>query len=183
MANQDSAVLAHVAANLKRLRNTAGMSQTALAELAGTSRRTIIKLEAGEANIGLSGLDAIAHALDVTFTDLVASPAASRTEINELAWRGAGPDSSAVLRGSAPATSEVQLWNWSLGSGERYDAQPDPAGWHEIIVVTEGRLRLIHETGHTDLEAGQHAIYPSSQRYSYVNDGPAPARFIRIVAS
>lgn len=178
-----SDVLAHVGVNLRRHRGAAGLSQAALAERSGISRRTIIKLEAGEANISLSGLDRLAEALGVTFVDLVAPPAASHTDLDEVAWRGTGAGSVGILRASVPARQEAQLWGWTLGPGDRYDAQPDPDGWHEMVLVTEGSLRIEREDGHVDLEAGEHGVYSSAQHYSYVNTGAATARFARVVVS
>ena len=176
-------VLVHVGENLRRLRQAAGLSQTALAEASGISRRTIINLEAGEANISLSGLDRLAEALGAGFVDLVAAPAASTRDIGAVAWRGSAPESEAVLLGSAPARSEVQLWSWALGPGERYDAEPDPAGWHEMVVVAEGRLRIDRDQGPVTLGPGGHAVYSSSQTYAYVNAHDGVTRFIRTVVS
>ena len=176
-------VLAHVGANVRRLRVAADLSQAALATDAGVSRRTIINLEAGEANVGLSALDDIAAALGATFVDLVAAPSAPRDAIDEVAWRGESADSVGTLLGSAPATREAQLWTWTLGAGERYDADPDPAGWQEMILVTAGALRVERQDGTTTLTAGRHAIYSSAQTYAYVNDGAEPVRFVRVVVS
>jgi len=138
MPDHGSDVLAHVAGNLRRLRQERGLSQATLAERSGISRRTIINLEAGEANISLSGL---------------------------------------------PARTDAQLWTWALAAGDRYDAEPDPAGWHEIVFVTAGRLRIEREDGVSELGADEHAIYPSAQRYSYVPVGAETARFVRLVVS
>jgi transcriptional regulator with XRE-family HTH domain len=177
----DLGVLAHVGGNLRRLRAASGLSQAALAERSGISRRTIIKLEAGDANISLSGLDRLADALNATFVDLVAAPAAPRGRIDEVAWRGEGGESVAVLLASAPASTEAQLWTWTLSPGERYDAEPDPAGWHEMILVTDGGIRIEREDGHVDLDAGEHVAYSSAQRYSYLNARSTAARFVRVV--
>ncbi|MDN4613960.1 helix-turn-helix domain-containing protein [Leifsonia sp. F6_8S_P_1B] len=179
----DSGVLAHVAGNVRRLRQERGLSQATLAERSGVSRRTIINLEAGEANVSLSGLDRVADALSTRFSALVAEPSAPSTAINALAWRGAGPESSASLLGSAPALSEAQLWSWSLSPGDRYHAEPDPAGWHELLLVTSGRLRLELEDGETLLGPGDHAIYSSAQRYAYVAVGEEAVRFVRVAVS
>jgi transcriptional regulator with XRE-family HTH domain len=174
-------VLAHVGDNLRRLRQAAGMSQTALAETSGISRRTIINLEAGEANISLSGLDRLADALGTTFVDLVSAPTAPTRSIHAVAWRGSGPESEAVLLGSAPAHREAQLWSWALAAGDRYDAHPDPPGWHEMVLVTAGALVIDRDEGSTTLAPGRHAIYSSAQSYSYVNVHPGVTRFIRVV--
>ncbi|MFE5409525.1 helix-turn-helix domain-containing protein [Microbacterium sp. NPDC056569] len=176
-------VLAHVAANVRRLRTAGGLSQASLAAASGVSRRTIINLEAGEANVSLSALDHIAAALGATFVDLVAASTAAREAIDEVVWRGATPDSVGTLLGSAPATSEAQLWTWTLGVGDRYDADPDPVGWHELLLVTEGTLHIEREDGTSELTVGGHAIYSSAQTYAYVNGGDGPVQFTRVVVS
>lgn len=176
-------VLAHVGANLRRLRQRAELSQIELAEASGVSRRTIINLEAGEANIGLSGLDHLAAALGVGFVDLVTGPERSTSSVNEVLWRGQDRASVAALLGSAPASHQVEMWNWSLAPGERYDASPDPPGWHELVYVVEGRLRLERDKdGAEDLGPGGHAVYSAAQRYAYANPGDVLVRFVRIVS-
>ncbi|MFI9274405.1 helix-turn-helix domain-containing protein [Kitasatospora sp. NPDC052896] len=174
-----SDVLAFVGENLRRLRHQAGMSQAALAQASGISRRMIIKLEGGDTNISLSSLDRLAEALGVTFVEVVSDPGAQSRRIDAVAWRGGQPASEAVLLGSVPARSEAQLWRWSLGPGDRYSAEPDPEGWHEMIAVTEGRVLIELAEGPVTVEAGGYAIYSSAQTYAYVNVGDGVARFIR----
>jgi transcriptional regulator with XRE-family HTH domain len=176
-------VLGNVGGNLRRFRREAGLSQTALAERSGISRRTIINLEAGEANISLSGLDRLAEALGTSFAMIVAAPTAPASAINEVAWRGRQTESVGTLLGSAPASHEAQLWTWSLGPGDRYDAEPDPAGWHEMILVLEGRLRIQFADSAVRLDPGNHATYSSAQPYAYVNDGDVTVKFARTVVS
>lgn len=175
------AVLAHVSSNLRRFRQALGMSQNALAEASGLSRRMIVNLEAGDTNISLSSLDRLAEALGVNFVAIVADPTASTRQIEAVAWRGKLPESVGILLGSAPATREAQLWSWSLGPGERYQASPDPAEWHEMIFVMEGRLHIEKQDGPLTIDAGGFAIYSSDQTYAYVNAGHGVVRFIRNV--
>ncbi|NQX13476.1 helix-turn-helix transcriptional regulator [Microbacteriaceae bacterium VKM Ac-2855] len=180
-----SAVLAHVGSNLRRARQDAGLSQAALAERSGISRRTIVNAEAGEANISLTGVDRLAEALGTTFTALVSAPDAPAVAINEVAWRGVDAASVAVLLSSVPARAETQLWTWTLGPADRYDAQPDPDGWHEILLVTAGVLRL--ELGSASVERldeGQHIAFSTAQPYAYVNASDSdPVTFTRIVVN
>lgn len=176
-------VLAHVSANVRRFRMAADLSQSALADRAGISRRTVIKLEAGEANIGLTGLDHLADALGVTFVDLVAAPTTRHSDIREVAWQGETPGSVAVLLASVPAAKDAQLWSWTLEPGDRYDAEPDPAGWSEMLLVSEGSICIATEDGTIRLNAGDHLAFPTSQRYAYINDADARGRFIRVVVS
>ncbi len=177
-------VLAHVSGNLRRLRQAAGLSQVALAEASGISRRMIIAVEAGDANISLSSLDKLAVAMGVGFVDLVRNPDRhSSSDINEVTWRGKGEESKGVLLGTAPSGQETQLWMWSLEPGERYDAEPDPQGWHEMIVVMEGTLTLILSGEEKEYPKGAFAIYGSAQNYSYANRGTEITRFVRNVVS
>jgi transcriptional regulator with XRE-family HTH domain len=161
----------------------AQLSQVALADRAGVSRRTVVKLEAGEANISLTGLDHLADALGVTFVDLVAAPAAPHEDISEVAWRGDRQGSIAVLLASVPATKDAQLWAWTLEPGDRYDAEPDPVGWSEMLLVSEGSIRVEQEDGVTELHTGDHLAFPTAQQYAYANVGDTRARFVRVVVS
>ncbi|MBP2298742.1 helix-turn-helix domain-containing protein [Azospirillum picis] len=174
-------MLAHVGANLRRLRQRAGLSQAALADASGISRRMIVNLEAGDTNVSLSSLDRLAEALGATFVEVVSDPAAESRRIEAVAWRGHGAESKAVLLGSVPARSEAQLWHWSLGPGERYAAEPDPEGWSEMVFVMQGCLRIELAEGERLVKAGDFAIYGSSQPYAYVNAADMVTLFIRNV--
>lgn len=185
MPPRSPSVLAHVGGNLRRARLEAGLSQAALAERSGISRRTIVNLEAGEANISLTGVDHLATALGTTFTALVSAPGAVSTAIDEVAWHGDDPASIALLHSSVPARAETQLWTWTLGPGDRYDAQPDPSGWHEILVVTSGTVHLTRASAeNVELRVGAHITFSTSQPYAYVNASETDtAHFIRIVVN
>ncbi|MBF3262641.1 cupin domain-containing protein, partial [Pseudomonas aeruginosa] len=93
------------------------------------------------------------------------------------------PESRATLLASAPARCEVELWAWSLGPGERYVSEPDAAGWREMVLVIEGRLRLELADGERRIEAGDFHAFASDQPYAYVNDGDEVVRFTRNVVS
>lgn len=141
----------------------------------------IAGLEAGSANISLASLDRLAAPLGVGFVDLVSDPAREHRRIEETAWQGTRPGSRAVLLGAAPASSEAQLWIWTLEAGERYIAEPDPEGWHEMIYVIEGTLRLERSGASERIPADDFAIYSSAQPYAYYNDADVRLRFVRNV--
>jgi len=176
-----SDVLAFVAQNLRRLRRRAGLSQAGLAEASGISRRMIVNLEGGDTNVSLSSLDRLAEALGVSFVEIVSDPDAQGRRIDVVAWRGRHPASEARLLGTVPARSEARLWAWTLGPGDRYQADPDPEGWHEMTAVIEGRLLIDLAEGPVTVEAGGFAIYDSAQEYSYVNLFDGLTRFVRNV--
>jgi len=168
--------------NVRRLRHAADMSQTALAEKSGVSRRMLVAIEAGEKNVSLTTLDRVAEALNVAFSDLIQAPdARDPSRINEVAWAGKIPGSKAVLLSKAIATREVEQWEWCLQPGEIYPAHADPGGWSEQIFVFEGCLTLmLGDTPH-EIGAGEFYMFASDQPHAYRNDGPVAARFVRNV--
>nr|WP_277818277.1 XRE family transcriptional regulator [Pseudomonas putida] len=172
----------HVSLNVRGLRNTAGMSQSALAERSGVSRRMLVAIEAGEKNVSLTTLDLIAEALGVAFSRLIQAPDQRDTSrIDELAWAGEHPQSKAVLLASSAARREVEIWEWTLAPGECYTSEADAEGWSEQIYVAEGQLTLIIEQTEHCLHVGQFHVFPSNCLYAYRNDGDVPTRFVRNV--
>jgi len=67
--------------------------------------------------------------------------------------------------------------------GDRYTAERDPEGWHEMTVVTDGRLLIDLAEGPTTVETGGYAIYSTAQQHSYVNIHDRATRFIRNVVA
>lgn len=177
-------VLACVGDNVRHLRQQAGLSQQALADASGLSRRMIVGIESGEANISLSNLDRIAAALGISFSRLVRAPEAEDgTRIRSILWQGETVDSRGTLLGSAPATSEVEMWTWSLAPGERYEGEAtETSGWSEMVYVLEGRLTVEMEDGARQVDAGDFLIFRSPAPYVFVNAETGPLRFIRNIA-
>lgn len=176
-------VLAHVAGNVRRLRQAKGLSQAALAETSGLSRRMIVAIETGEANISLANLDRLAEALSAPFSEVVRAPEArDGARIDQVLWQGEAPESRAVLLGTAPARLEAELWVWSLAAGERYEARPDAVGWHEMIYVTEGTLILEREGHIHRIGCGDFLVFANAAPYTFRNDGPGLLRFVRNIA-
>ncbi|MCV4275417.1 XRE family transcriptional regulator [Pseudomonas capsici] len=182
--SQRAPVLQHVSHNVRRLRNGAGLSQSALAEKSGVSRRMLVAIEAGEKNVSLATLDRVAEALEVAFSDLIQAPElADHSRINELAWEGTRPGSKAVLLAKALARREVELWEFTLEPGDAYASEADPEGWSEQVYVVEGYLTVSfaerdrqHRVG-----PGEFFMFPSNQPHTYRNEDEITLRFVRNV--
>nr|WP_205885672.1 XRE family transcriptional regulator [Pseudomonas sp. B14(2022)] len=177
---QRASVLQHVSQNVRRLRHAADLSQTALSEKSGVSRRMLVAIEAGEKNVSLSTLDRVAEALDVAFSDLIQAPdVRDHSRINELAWAGEIPGSKAVLLARAHARREVELWEMRLEPGDRYSPEPDPEGWSVQVFVFEGSLTLVVGEQENAINAGEFFMFPSHQPHSYRNSEGGVVRFVR----
>ncbi|MFJ7884051.1 helix-turn-helix domain-containing protein [Pseudomonas sp. NPDC096917] len=181
-ASQRASVLQHVSQNVRRLRLLAHLSQSALSDLSGVSRRMLVAIEAGEKNVSLSTLDRVAEALDVAFSDLIQAPGSvDPSRINELAWAGTTAGSKAVLLAKAVACKEVELWEWTIEPGDEYHSQADAEGWSEQLYVFEGCLTLVIDDKSLQLSAGEFYMYASNKPHSYHNKGDEVVRFIRNV--
>jgi transcriptional regulator with XRE-family HTH domain len=170
-----------VGGNIRGQRQILGLSQQALADRAGLSRRMVTLIEGGDGNASLATLDRLAAALNLTFARLTQAEDCSAQSKPMDLWQGKDKRSKARLLESCPARQEVELWSWSLAPGERYDAEPDPAGMHEMLTVISGTLDLVVVGKTQRLTSGQSASFPSNQPYAYVNSGTTLLRFIKNV--
>lgn len=71
-----SSARAHIAANIRRLREARNLSQEKLGELAQCHRTYVSQLERGITNISVDRLERLAQVLKVEVTDLMSPPGA-----------------------------------------------------------------------------------------------------------
>ena len=143
--------------------------------------RMLAAIESEESNVSLATLDRIASALGLTFADLLRDSPAAPSATPVIAWRGRSKDSRAVLLQSAPAVRNIELWEWSLAPGERYQAEPDRAGMREQIYVITGALTLVVDRRSRTLRTGESIMFGSDRRYEYRNPGKSVTRFVKNV--
>jgi len=135
-----------IGARVKQERQLRRWTLDRLAEAAGVSRRMLVNIEQGSANPSVGTLLRISDALGVGLPSLVEPP---RSKPMKLTRRGEG----AVLwssehggRGVLVAVTEppnvVELWDWTLGAGDRHESEPHPAGTRELVQVQEGTISI-----------------------------------------
>lgn len=170
--------MAYVAENVRERRQAAGLNQKGLADASGVSLRMIGAIEAGATSASTATLDRIGMALDVTLAELVTDPALPRsTVINQLGWNGE-QGGTGTLRWSVAVRREVETWEWRLEPGERYQAAPDPEGWHIMLFVLEGELTLELDTGPIIIR-NDGFLVASDQDHAFANRGEGMVRFYR----
>ncbi|MFD0635898.1 helix-turn-helix domain-containing protein [Catenulispora yoronensis] len=168
---------------VRRRRRLAGLTMQGLADAAGLSRRGLSQIEQGDGNPSLVTVDKIARALGTDFAGLVTQCGQDPLHVSEPVevWRGPR-DSRAVLQVPSGRAGGPELWEWTLGPGQRYQGEPDPAGSEELILVLDGSLSVEVEGRATRLEAGAAARLLSDREYAFAaGDADVPTRFIRVV--
>lgn len=78
-----------------------------------------------------------------------------------------------------PARQQIELWDWTLAPGERYEAEPDPEGWYEMLYVIKGELTLSFQDEDVILLAGESFTFDSSVNYGYANLHTDELHFLR----
>jgi len=175
-------VLKILAANLRRLRDAKGWSQTVLAERSGLSRRMISAIEGGSANISLSSIDRLAAALSVTFAQMVRPQGAGGHHPASVVWQGSVAGSKGVLLGSVPALTETELWEWTLAPGEVFEARATTNTEREMIYVLEGVLNIEDAKGSRRIETGNFLAFENSGVVVFANNTETAVRYIRVLA-
>ena len=75
----------------------------------------------------------------------------------------------------------LEMWQWELKPGERFEASRHSRGTRELIHVTSGRLFLEVEGKGTIIAAGATAIALTDRPHAYSNPGKSSVRFFMTV--
>ena len=173
---------AHLAANVRRLREARGLSQQRIAQLAGIPRPTWASLESGAANPTLAVLCRVAAGLQVSIEELIGPPrtAAQLFRAGEIRERKRG---GARLRALVPeAIPGLDIARMELSPGGRMVGVPHTAGTREYLTCETGRIELIASGEHWELGPGDALVFRGDQRHTYRNrDARRPAVAITVV--
>ncbi|MBS1879212.1 MAG: helix-turn-helix transcriptional regulator [Actinobacteria bacterium] len=166
---------------VKEGRRSRGWTLDQLAEAAGVSRRMIVNVEQGEANPSITTLLSLSDALGVGLPALVEPPEpwqvrVTRTGEGAVLWRGEHGGRAILVAGSGPP-HVVELWDWTLGSGDEHASEAHSRGTTELIQVREGTLELLVAGEPIVLEPGDAASFPGDVAHSYSNPGTRQTRF------
>lgn len=164
------ALVAAVAANVRILRERAGLNLSELAQAAGVAKSTVSQLESGRANPNIETLWAVARALGVPFGRLIETPA---PDVRVLR---AG-EGVLIQAASSPYQARMLLSQSRRGSFEAYvlEFEPGPgrtdgghiAGTVEHVLVLQGRLRTGPSGAGVELAPGDLATFPGDAPHEY----------------
>ncbi len=165
----------HLAANIRKLRKTRGLTQQQLAKMSGVPRATWANLESGAANPTLSVLLKVASTLQVSIEELISPPRATcrHHRAADLTSRARG---RVTVRKLLPdPLPGVQLERLELRPNARMVGVPHTPGTREYLTCERGRVELTVSGETFRLDPGDVAVFRGDQRHSYANRGSQPA--------
>jgi XRE family transcriptional regulator, regulator of sulfur utilization len=169
------ALSGHLAANVKQLRDSRGLTQQQMATLSGLPRATWANLESGSANPTLAVLHRVAGALQISLEELLAPPrAASRFyPRGALPVRARGQVAINQLLPDPIPGSEIARMEFAPLA--RLTGIPHTPGTREYLTCESGELVLVAGGEEWRLGSGDVVSFRGDQRHSYWNPGRRPA--------
>jgi transcriptional regulator with XRE-family HTH domain len=166
---------------VRQERTARGWTLDQLAEVSLVSRRMLINIEHGSANPSIGILLKLSDALGVGLSALVEQPKRATLQVTP---NGTGPvlwmsqaGGRAVLVASTRPPQVVELWDWTLGPGDRYANDGHTAGTCELLHVLQGGVVVEVADQMVTLQAGDAVSFASDVPHAYGNASKKPSRF------
>jgi transcriptional regulator with XRE-family HTH domain len=184
--NDPHRVEAALARNLREWRSKRGWSQADLAGRAGLSKGMLVQIEQAQTNPSIVTLCKLANALGVALPRLVEEgddPVIRRVTPDDIAWlwRGRAAASAAGLVAGIDAPMPVELWTWTIGPRDGYDAVAHPAGTREFIYVLDGTAAITVDGVQAAVAAGECVVFRADRPHRYAAALGRPVRFVMVV--
>lgn len=181
MDESTSALATAIGDRVKEQRQSRRWTLDQLAEAAGVSRRMVVNVEQGAVNPSVGTLLRIGEALGVGLPALVESPrprpvAVTRRGEGAVLWRSESGGRGVLVAGTE-LPDVVELWDWTLGPGDRHASEAHSEGTKELLQVRQGSVTV--EVGDESfvLEEGDAVSFPGDVAHAYANEGEEPAMF------
>jgi transcriptional regulator with XRE-family HTH domain len=161
--------------NVKKLRETRGLTQRQMAALAGLPRATWSHLESGSANPTLAVLDRVANAFQVTLEELVATPRGEARHYPKGSLPVKARGAALIHKLLPDPIPGMDMDRFELPPGVRMTGVPHTPGTREYLAVEQGVVTLIASGERFDLAMGDVVAFRGDQRHSYGNPGKTKA--------
>jgi transcriptional regulator with XRE-family HTH domain len=184
--NDPRRVEAALARNLRDWRAKRGWSQAELAARAGLSKGMLVQVEQAQTNPSIATLCKLANALGVALPRLVEvddEPVVRKVTAGDIAWlwRGKGKQSAAGLVAGIEAPMPVELWDWTIGPKDAYEAIAHPAGTREFIHVLDGEAVVTVDGVQVAVGAGECVVFRADRPHRYASAKGRATRFVMVV--
>ncbi len=181
MDDSTSALAAAIGARVRKERQAREWTLDRLAGLAGVSRRMLVNVEQGAANPSVGTLLRLGDALGVGLPALVEPPARRPVRVTRrgegaVLWTGEAGGRGVLLAGT-DSPDVLELWDWTLATGERRASEAHAAGTRELVQVHQGTLTVSVAGEAVVLEAGDAAAFPGDVEHAYANVHDQQTRF------
>ena len=142
-----------------------------LAEVSDISRRMLINIEQGVANPSIGILLKLSAALGVGLSALVDSPEAAEVKVTRdgtgpVLWSGEAGGRGVLVASTMPPDI-VELWDWTLGPGERHASDAHAAGTLELLHVLQGGVVVEVSDEAVTLDTGDALSFPGDVPHAY----------------
>jgi transcriptional regulator with XRE-family HTH domain len=179
-ANTAAMALA-IGARVRHQRQSRRWTLDQLAAATGVSRRMVVNVEQGAANPSVGTLLRISDALGVGLPALVEPPEPRSVKVirrgeGAVLWRGSSGGRGVLVAGTE-RPDVTELWDWTLGAGDRHVSEAHTPGTKEHLHVLEGTVMLEVSDRSVTLDAGDAVAFPGDVAHSYTNPCTRPARF------
>lgn len=181
MDDETATLALAIGARVKQERQARRWTLDQLADAASVSRRAVVNVEQGAANPSVGTLLRISDALGIGLPALVAPPAPKPVAVTRAGegaalWTGEHGGRGVLVAGTEPP-DVVELWDWSLGPGDRHDSEAHTAGTRELLWVREGEISVQVDDQTVTLGPGDAMSFPGDVPHAYATTGDAPASF------
>ncbi len=178
--DEDSARLGE---RIRALRQSRGLSISAVSRATQLSKTSISTIEAGTGNPSLETLWRIANALDITLGALFEkTPDASTTVIRRRA--GASFVSKSGVRGRLISTARTnhrtEVLEITFDQAATYDSEPHGPGIEELLICTEGEITAGPSSGPILVGEGDAVTFAADVAHRYTSHGPARAIIVMV---
>ena len=168
-------VAAHIANNLRALREARNLTQQQLSKLSGVPRPTWANLESGSGNPTVSVLIKVAAALQVSIEELI-SPPRALCQLYKAAEISSKKRGNVLIRKLLPESiKSMELDRMELPAGARMGGIPHRAGTREYLTCETGEIELSVSGEHWRLTPGDVIVFRGDQKHSYSNPGSRTA--------
>ncbi|HLW94726.1 MAG TPA: XRE family transcriptional regulator [Solirubrobacteraceae bacterium] len=166
---------AALARNVRRLRDSHGLSLAQLAERCAIAKTTLFKIESGRANPTLDTLLALADYFSVAIGDLLGAEEISPIDIVRAHSEGIDISgtavSAALIRSMVVGSTLVEVVDVAIHPGLWETSVSHGGGAREHVLVRRGRAIVGPVGFEVELDTGDYATYLSDRPHRWGNPG------------